>query len=347
MDKVALFIAGDERIYFPALVTMLSIKAHNPDVFDYFICFDGCKLTHEMASVFQANEISFIDKSKLKKFGVEEKFKPMSEGNWPIEVFYNYVLPIYLRDAGYKYSVKADYDLLCINKYNLDDILPRRATLGGLSAKVSLTDQGLTVNTLEDLVAQEKITRSATDYMNVGFITFNNDKYVEADCLESFVGLYQYLAEKNPQAKLLEQIAFSLLLYKLQGDYISFTDAYNHRVLWAKPVEADLTYDVKNIHYITQFKPWRPIDLPLLRRVIYRNRGCLFSYRNLWLEFAESVPGFHSHCKERRLTERELVGLQMFIVRTYNERIGKLEKELETQKKKIEALNAEISTAAE
>lgn len=335
MDKIALFIAGDERIYFPALVTMLSIKENNPDSFDYFLCFDRSKLSDSMFETLQDNGINFVDNKEFSRFQIEKTFRPMTEGSWPVEVFYNYVLPIYLGEKGYKYSIKADYDLLCIGKYNLTEIIPAEGVVGGLSAKVSLSKQGVNDKTLKNLEKKNWIGVGLTDYMNVGFITFNNEQYIAKNCLNSFVEIYQYLADENPEARLLEQVAFSILLYKLNNAYITFTDAYNHRVLWTKSVGLDLSFDIKNIHYITQFKPWKPIDLNMLRRVIYKNRGCLFSFRNLWLEFAERLPNFELYCTERRLTERQLAALQMHIVKSYNDRIVKLEKELRAERNKV------------
>lgn len=342
MEKIALFIAGDERIYFPAIVTILSIKKHNPDDFDFFLCFDERKLSEDMRETLNKNQINFIDNQKLNNYEIEKTFKPMTEGAWPVEVFYNYVLPIHLGEMGYKFSIKADYDLLCIGKYELNEIIPYEGTVGGLSAKVSLLNQGVRPDIHEDLQRTGRLGLDPIDYMNVGFITFNNERFVRNKCFESFIEIYQYLADKNPEAKLLEQIAFSLLLFKLKGDYITFTDAYNHRVLWTKPVDSDLKFDVKNIHYITQFKPWKPIDLNMLRRVVFRGRGCLFSYRNLWLEFAESLPSFEKYCNERRLTELELTALQMLIVKNYNERVSKLEKELINEQRKYAALKSAI-----
>lgn len=340
MDKVALFIAGDERIYFPALVTMLSIKKNNPGKFDYFLCFDKSKLSSDMEKVLADNNIMFVDNRDFKAYEIEKNFTSMSEGKWPIEVFYNYVMPLYLGGLGYRYSVKADYDLLCIDAYDFSAILPEKNTIGGMCSKVSLLKEGLTTDTVEELIKDGRLSSELTDYMNVGFISFNNNLYAEKNYLSSFIQIYRYLAEKNPEAKLLEQIAFSLMLYRLDGDYIIFPDSYNHRVLWTKPVANDLTFDIKNIHYITQYKPWKPIDLAMLRWVVYRGRSVLFSFRNLWLQFAETVSGFEEHCEERRLTEAQLVGLQMFIVRTYNERVARLEKQLQDERKKCLALSS-------
>ncbi|WP_448118308.1 glycosyltransferase [Pseudomonas serbica] len=335
MDKIALFIAGDERIYFPALVTLLSIKKHNPNKFDYFLCFDAKKLSEDMIETLREHEIQFIDNQDLQHFEIEKNFTLMSEGKWPIEVFYNYALPIYLGEKGYSYSIKADYDLLCIEEYDLAEIVPISNTLGGLCTKVSLLKEGVAEDTIVDLKSKGLVASELTDYMNVGFISFNNKKYVESNYIDSFIEIYKYLAQINPEARLLEQVAFSLMLYKLKGDYLSFSDAYNHRVLWTKAVTRDLTFNIKNIHYITQFKPWKPIDLDKLRWVIHRSRGCLFSFRNLWLEFAETLPTFELYCQEKRLTEKQLAALQVFIIRVFQQRMSRLEKELQNERVKV------------
>ena len=124
MKKQAVFIAGDENIYFPALVALESINEHNEGIFDMFMCFDGSKLTPSMQQTLNKYSINFVDTKELSKFGIEEKFSTMIENHWPIDIFYNYALPIYLGELGYIYSYKVDYDILCVSKYILDEIEP-------------------------------------------------------------------------------------------------------------------------------------------------------------------------------------------------------------------------------
>ena len=344
MEKIALFIAGDERIYFPALVTILSIKNHNRRKFDYFLCFDEQNLTHSMSEELMGYEIHFIHNKTFQEYEIEQTFRSMSEGRWPVKIFYNYVLPIYLEKLGYKYSIKADYDLLCIGEYDLESIMPIDKTIGGLTTKVNLFNEGVTQKTFDTLKSEGKLSSNWTDYMNVGFITFNNKNFTKNKCFEYFVDIYKYLAQTNPEAKLLEQIAFSILLQKLKDQYINFSDAYNHRVLWTRATDQNLNFDTKNIHYITQFKPWKPFELDKLKWFLYRNLGSLFAYRNLWLEFAETIPSFEQFCTERRLNEHQLAALQMFIVRNYNDRINKLEQEIKDEKKKYSELKTAIES---
>ena len=326
MNKVALFIAGDENIFFPAIVAMESIKKNNPGVFDYFICFDGSKLDSNMSAIIDASKINFVDSKVLSGYVNLDDFKSMSEGIWPVEVFLNYAMPVYLKKIGYKYSCKADYDILCVSKYDIEEIIPGENALSGWCGAVNLGLQNVPEAVIADLVSDAIIRSRHVDYMNVGFILFNNEYYVDNKLLDRFSKFYHYLCNKCPDAMLLEQIAFSLLLSSLNGQFTKISESYNHRVLSSKDTDSDLMFDVKNIHYITRCKPWKPLVINTIKWFVGNHGGCLFSYRNAWLEFAETVDGFERYCSERKLNTMQLIGLQMVVSREYNRIISQIKK---------------------
>lgn len=317
-QKIALFIAGDENIFFPAIVAIESIKKNNPEIFDYFLSFDLSKLDSDMSSMLDASQINFVDSKVLSKYLNLDEFKSMKEGIWPIEVFLNYAMPSYLHESGYKYSCKADYDILCVSKYEISEIIPEKDAISGWSTPVNLTSQKVPEQVINDLVSSNLINSKHVDYMNVGFLLFNNEYYYENKLLERFSGYYHYLCNKCPDAMLLEQIAFSLLLSSLKGNFKKIPDIYNHRVLSSKETDKNLMFDVKNIHYITRCKPWKPLVVNTVKWFVGNHGGCLFSYRNVWLEFAENINGFENYCSERKLSSMQLIGLQMTVAREYN-----------------------------
>lgn len=325
MKKRAIFIAGDENIYFPALVTLESIKEHNNSIFDVFMCFDGGKLTPYMQEILSKLSIKFIDSRNLKEFGIEEKFSAMVENHWPVDIFYNYVLPIYLGQLGYKYSYKVDYDILCIDKYILREIEPSNVVFSGWTNKVNLEEENVGEETIKKLIDRNEISGQDIDYMNVGFIGFNNKLYSEQKIFDKFSNFYLLLKRECPNAKLLEQIAFALVIESTQGAFKKIPETYNHRVLSTRESDDNFEFDSKNIHFNTKFKPWRKIEKDKIKWFIFNYGSHMYLYRNLWLDYASKIDGFELFCMETPLTTKQLVGMEMHIVRCFNERINLLE----------------------
>lgn len=324
MKRSAVFVAGDENIYFPALVTLLSVREHNPEQFDLFMCFSGDKLTPYMKSKLKEKNINFVDTRILDEYGIKDKFPSMLEGHWPVDIFYNYVLPIYLGELGYEYSYKVDYDILCIDKYSLNEIEPTNAFISGWSNKVSLQRENVTEHLIGKLISEGKIKDKTVDYMNVGFIGFNNKKYSESDMFSLFADFYRLLHDNCPKAKLLEQVAFALVVESTKGNFKRFAEKYNHRVLSTRDTDSDFNFDTKNIHFITRFKPWRAIEKDKVKWFVFNGGTHMYLYRNMWLEYASKIDGFDYFCMERPLTTSQLAGLQMYIVRCFNEKIKSL-----------------------
>jgi len=318
MEKVALFIAGDENIYFPALVAIESIKKYNPGSFDFFLCFDKEKLSLSMEKTLSSLNVKFIDTKELDKYSILENFTKMHESIWPVDVFYNYALPIYLKEKGYKYSCKADYDILCVAKYEMEKIIPDDVVLSGFKARVNLLKEGMTEKSVNESLEKNIFSDIHSAYMNVGFILFNNDLYCENDFLGKFKKAYKFLVESSPKAKLHEQLAFASVLNQTRGSFKDITEAYNHRVLATRDTDEKFMFDTKNFHYITRFKPWMPLDKSKTRWFIDNGGSCLYAYRNIWLEFAMGVPGFAQHCSEKPMSAMQLIGMQMYTNRRYN-----------------------------
>ncbi|MCX8738877.1 hypothetical protein J3U56_06030 [Gilliamella sp. B2824] len=321
MKKQAIFIAGDENIYFPALVTLESIKEYNNNIFDMFMCFDGSKLTPYMQKILNKHSIKFIDSRELKKFGVEEKFSVMAENHWPIDIFYNYVLPVYLNELGYEYSYKVDYDILCIGKYIISEIEPSDVFFSGWANKINLEKERVEKETIKKLINENMISGQHIDYMNVGFVGFNNKLYSEQKVFDKFTEAYSFLKTECPNAKLLEQIAFALVIESTKGKFKKFSEAYNHRVLSTRGSDDNFEFDTKNIHFITKFKPWKKLEKDKIKWFIFNHGSHMYLYRNLWLEFASKIDGFEFFCMETPLTTKQLVGMEMHIVRCFNEKI--------------------------
>lgn len=317
---MAVYVAGDENIFFPAVVAIHSIKSFNKHIeLDFFICFDGARLTEKMASIMKLYEISFLDIRKFSSYGIEENFLKMREGKWPVEIFYNYVLPDYFCDLGYELSIKVDYDILAISEYDINDILLRDGNvLSGLCSKVSLLKEGVDENVVEKLKGNGLVNGDRIDYMNVGFLVFDNFLYKKNGIFLKFLEFYNFLIKECPNAKLIEQLAFALVINNISGKYQGIDESYNQRVLRIPNVNEDLTLNARNIHYITQYKPWKKFDKSKIKWFVSEKSGAIFSFRNIWLEYAECVEGFEEFCDQRKLTSQQILGLQICMSDFYN-----------------------------
>lgn len=322
--KRAVFIAGDENIYFPALVALESIREHNPEIFDFYICFNGDKISPYMKKTLKKRCINFIDSKDLSAYGIEKTFLSMNEGHWPVDVFYNYALPIHLGNMGYEYSYKVDYDILCTGKYILSEIEPNGVGFSGWANKVNLLKENVPEDFIDDIAKKGLISGCNVNYMNVGFIGFNNKIYTENNMQKKFTDSYLLLQKKCPQAKLLEQIAFSFLIESTAGGFMKIPEAYNHRVLSTRDSDDEFHFNTKNIHFITKFKPWRKLEKDKMKWFIFNGGSHMYLYRNIWLDYASKVDGFEYFCMERPLNTMQLAGMQMHVVRCFNEKIKSL-----------------------
>jgi len=326
--KPALFVAGDERIFFPALVALDSIKANNPDQFDCFICFDGSKLTSEMTAALEYHQIQFID-SKL--LGVDEKISQlpkMNEGRWPIEILLNWALPEYFYAKGYKHSIKVDYDILCIRPYVLSDVLPQRTVARGLVFDINVEKEGVSKHVIQTAIKEGIFKEGVRAYMNAGFIAFNNQLCEESRFFERLLKIYSFISIHSPGAKLIEQLAVFFTFTTFDGGVEELDALYNHRVRWGVLVDENLHLTAKNIHYITSIKPWSPFDRLAIRSFVNARQGVLFSYRAIWLEYAAKSPWFKSFCNEEPMSQEQTLGMNIIIFHNYNQRILELEAKL-------------------
>ena len=120
MEKIAVFAAGNENIFFPALVTLTSIKENNQNNnFDYFMCFSGA--TKDKLGILDKYKIKYIDTKNVDL--MDCKTSDDRDIVHPIEVLVNYYVPNVLYELGYDYSIKVDWDLLCLNSWNIEDII--------------------------------------------------------------------------------------------------------------------------------------------------------------------------------------------------------------------------------
>jgi lipopolysaccharide biosynthesis glycosyltransferase len=342
VNKPAIFVAGDERIFFPALVALDSIATHNPGVFDAFMCFDGGKLTKEMSEALNHHKINFIDAADL---GVSERIgalPKMKEGRWPIEILLNWALPEYLHSQGYQQSIKVDYDILCIKKYELSEVLPESGIARGLLFNINLEKEGIPPD-IERIAIQLQIFKPGVKaYMNAGFVSFDNEKCHKHHFFAKLLAAYAFISSHCPKANLIEQLAVFFTLSLFDELVEDLAPAYNHRVRWGILVDKDLQPTAKNIHYITNIKPWMPFDRTVIRHFVNDRQGVIFAYRSIWLERAATSPWFDRFCSEPRTSQAKALGISILIAHNYNQRILGLEKQLSEAAERTATLESKL-----
>ena len=114
----AAFIAGDENIFFPALVALVSLEESNPGVFDRYISFDGSRKTSRMDELLARYNVKFIDIHEVNHSERALALAQMHQGQWPVEISMNWALPEHLHLLGYANSIRFDYDTLSIGNFN-------------------------------------------------------------------------------------------------------------------------------------------------------------------------------------------------------------------------------------
>ncbi|WP_313740178.1 glycosyltransferase [Pseudomonas sp.] len=341
-SKPAIFVAGDERIFFPALVALDSIANQHPGVFDSFICFDGSKLTEDMTAALEHHKINFIDAQDLKVSDKIASLPKMKEGRWPIEILLNWALPEYLISRGYNYSIKVDYDILCLKPYNLDEVFPTTSTARGLLFNINLEKEGIAAEYIDLAIKNNLLDIKTKAYMNAGFVAFNNKKCQENQFFERLLSSYSFIMDNCPKAKLIEQIAIYFALSVCEGGAEELDPTYNHRVRWGVLVDKDLIPTARNIHYITNIKPWMPFDRGAIRNFVNDRQGVIFAYRSIWLEQASKSPWFSNFCDQGEPSQEKALGITILITHNYNQRLLELENQLNDERKINQLLHEKI-----
>jgi len=308
--RVAVYTAGDANIFFPALVAFKSIREHNADLpFDYFMCFDREGLTPRMSELMDRYDVRFLDTAELSRHGSIEDLALMTETVWPSEVFLNWVAPLHFAEAGYSHALKVDYDILCVAPYALADILMHSETFGGNTWGQLLLKDGITAGTLAMLGLPGYSSQSRTAYFNVGFVAINLDRYVEGKVFDRFKEVYSVLQAQDGSVNVAEQAAICIIA-AVDGHKVRHLGKdYNMRVTQFPELSGDLMPVIRNIHFLTSNKPWRPVSFKYLKHYITSERAGLFFYRNIWLNAASEVDGFAEFVAERPLSEMQMVGL--------------------------------------
>ena len=261
MNKIALYVAGDENIVGPALIFLNSVKKYN-NFIDLYIFTELEKTETKLIECAKSKGIVCLSICELNNIDENYISNFSQMGRWPKYVFYNWIAPTYFYKKKYSYAIKADYDMLCLDKLDMDEILPSEREA------ISVLPKGLMTGKLDEECLQKiknnlnlnlpNGARSA----NVGLVAFNLKKWIMLDLQKSFLEIYNLLQkEQNLRAsaikgETIEQAAFGCLQGKINSKFKALSPKFNFRPIFGSP-----EYSPVIVHFNTGIKPWNDLNV--------------------------------------------------------------------------------------
>lgn len=319
-DRIAVYVVGDSRIFFPGLVALRSVQDNNvSNPFDYFMCFDGKDLTGEMDAVLREHDIRFVDIAVLHDYGSVDDLTLMEEQRFPAHVFCNWLFPYWLHDLGYQEALKVDYDLLCVDRYYLPELMPGAMTVSALKFDADLVRTGVSLEALAELDIPVAEGRAIVPYYNAGVVGMNVKEYVSRGTFAFFRYAYMTVLERSESVKNAEQVALAIVAY--HGDGIKgIPTAYNQRITILPELSPAGLPILKNIHYLTQNKPWLKPDYRYLNGYAKLGRTGVYIYRDMWHRYAATVPGYTKYVSAHSPSPMETLAMYTTVFMAYDKR---------------------------
>ena len=306
-DRVVAYAAGDHRIVFPAAVALQSLEDHNPGQYHRVICFDGADLTEDHQRIMDHHGIEFLDARTVADYTRVKEMPLMKEGRWPAEVFLNWALPEHLATLGWRYSLKFDYDVVCVDAVEAVDQAIEAGTAVAyrrLAPRYRAPAQKIAV-AFEDKTGRPFPT---SNKINVGVAFFDNQAMQEADYFDNFLKAYGVLMDIAPQMNATEQIALAAVSHDFGERFRPLPASMNR---FARPFKSKFEpeTDIRIIHYNGNLKPWKPIEERHYRMAERRAELSPLLLREMWLQHAQHVCGFEDYTDQRPIQPLELLTL--------------------------------------
>lgn len=300
--KICAYVAGDKNIINPSIVCLSSVKKYNKDI-DVFIFSELQAATGEQLRLCKKYDIAFIDTSTIDNKDIINEFSDFQR--WPVHVFYNYLAPHVLYAKGYDFAIKLDYDMLCINSFVMNEILPQKdeGISVYLQAKISACVDKENLKKLK-----EKFTINDYRAANVGFIAFDLAYYTQNKILDKFKDIFIYCNNNIARiAETTEQFCFGLLQGVLGTTFKHIPYTYNFRPYSGR---CNLDEKVKILHYNCKDKPWHPIpalDYDRIKKDYFIRFIMSFVY---WIEYANSLDFTETWYENRDISLKTLYRIQ-------------------------------------
>lgn len=305
-ERVVAYAAGDHRIVFPAVVALKSIEEHNPGRFHKVITFDGSDLTDEHAELMQRYGIEFIDARTVPDFNRVKSLPLMKEGRWPAEVFLNWAMPEHLATLGHRYSVKIDYDVVCVAPFTtvIEKAIAQEHHVA--YRRLKPTYKAPTPEISEHFLQATGREFPTIQKINVGVAFFDNEALQRGRYFDEFLKTYGALMEIAPQMHATEQIALAAVSNDYGQHFVPLPASMNR---FARPFKSKFEpeADVRIVHFNGDLKPWKVIEPRHLRMAERRGQITPLLLREMWLQQAETVEGFHNYTEARSVNPLELL----------------------------------------
>lgn len=315
--RIAVFVAGNSAIYFPALVALTSISRFNKHLpLDFFISFDEDDLTAEHASAFDNFGIKFVPSDSLESIESLNSFELMHEGRWPKHVFYNWIMPIYLDGLGYEFALKVDYDVLCMSPYRYSDIADGASVFNACVFTQNLLKEGI-VESVCNAFGADFAQQNKARYFNAGFAAVHIPAYVRSNFFSRFQSAYSMIMQDCPSVPNAEQVAWSLVCAADPVVLRNIDHSYNVRATTLPELKDDGSALIRNVHFVTHNKPWLPADFTYLHRYVPRRRTSVYIYREAWLREASRLPGFNKYVPVGEPEDADTIGLLARVLKAH------------------------------
>ncbi|WP_157983941.1 hypothetical protein [Nesterenkonia muleiensis] len=311
--RIAAYVAGDNRIFFPALVALKELENHNPERFDKFIVFDGSLAIGYEADLMEKAGIKFLDARDVSSYDLIAKSSAMIDRDWPLEVMLNWAVPEYLGSMGYGHSLKLDYDALPVQTFSeLDRLINSRMKVSFRTAaarSVAVVNDRASLGTGWDRIDPERPVRQ----LNAGVALFDNRAIAEVSeegFFAEVMAIYDEIMTQAPATKTIEQVALAYVCDRFGSDFVDLPHAMNS---FAREWNARLEVSAMEvIHFLGKPKPWQPLEPRLLYRYVTRMK--LMPYlRDIWLSAASRVEGFEDFTNQRASTPLERLQLAIWM----------------------------------
>ncbi|GAA1808158.1 glycosyltransferase [Nesterenkonia flava] len=305
-QRVVAYAAGDHRIVFPAVVALTSIEKHNPGNFHKLIAFDGSHLTDEHSALMSRYDIEFIDARTVPDFNRVKSMPLMQEGRWPAEVFLNWAMPEHLATLGHRYSVKIDYDVVCVASFQniVEEAIAQEHYVA--YRRLKPTYKAPTPEVAQQFLAATGREFPTIQKINVGVALFDNEALQRGRYFDEFLKAYGALMEIAPQMHATEQVALAAVSTDYGQHFVPLPASMNR---FARPFKSKFEpeADVRIVHYNGDLKPWKVIEPRHHRMAERRGQISPLLLRELWLKQAETVDGFEDYTDARSVGPMELL----------------------------------------
>lgn len=296
--RIAVYVAGDENIYFPGLVALASVEHYNRGTFDLFMATNVHSLDRNQLRTLRSYGITLIDISALEGArGIERLGDLPGDRDWPWQIHVNWFLPEHFYSMGYKYSLKLDYDTLITRPFKSDfwSFFNGDTMFSMLNTQV---DPRLPAE-VSDALATEMGLRPPHYALNCGVGFFNNELCDEHNFFRQYAGAYSILTRYEGSIRTPEQVALAIVGSNYLDLYSGIPNKFNHRVMLTPPIQSNRGGKASDriviLHFLSPYKPWKELSDDDLRTIERRKIYSVIFSRDLWHSFARNIEGYESY----------------------------------------------------